>query len=405
LKILFVQHVREFGGSGRSLFELASALKKMGARMGLVSPQGKCSEKFISLGIPVYNVVGVPQFDNTQYGYYRGTRWAILLREIAYIITFLYDTLKERKCWKNYDIIHLNDYTLLPAAIILRFFIKRPLIVHCRSVQRKAVSSLRARLVNKIYQYTANKIVAIDETVASSLSVMPSYSIIHNSYSVLNSGAKLELLLPQFVMREFEITLGFAGSISFMKGIFELVEALGILKLMGIRAQLIIAGGHEKHSLKKGISAKAIKAIKGDPDIILNLNNIIQKYSLEESISFLGYKDDLSKFYNGIDVLCFTTKLNAAGRPVFEAAFYGVPSIVSVDRSWPDTIIDKETGLIVSNNDPSSIADAIEYFVRNPGEIKRLGDNAKKLAETFFSPLHNTQLMFSIYAEVLRHEQ
>jgi glycosyltransferase involved in cell wall biosynthesis len=72
--------------------------------------------------------------------------------------------------------------------------------------------------------------------------------------------------------------------------------------------------------------------------------------------------------------------LNAVGRPVYESAFYSKTSIVAIDRSWPDMIIDGKTGLIVKENDPHSIANAIEGLYKNQELLKKMGRHANRLA-------------------------
>ena len=39
--------------------------------------------------------------------------------------------------------------------------------------------------------------------------------------------------------------------------------------------------------------------------------------------------------------------MNALGRPVIEAASYGIPSLVCLDKYFNDTIIDKKTGYVL----------------------------------------------------------
>ena len=60
-----------------------------------------------------------------------------------------------------------------------------------------------------------------------------------------------------------------------------------------------------------------------------------------------------------MDVLCFPSHYDAPGRPIFEAAFFGVPSIVAVRNPRPDTLVDGETGLAIRPHDADELAEAI----------------------------------------------
>ena len=56
---------------------------------------------------------------------------------------------------------------------------------------------------------------------------------------------------------------------------------------------------------------------------------------------------NLDKFYQKIDLICFPSRMNALGRPVIEAASFGIPSLVCLDDYFNDTIIDKKTGFVL----------------------------------------------------------
>lgn len=60
----------------------------------------------------------------------------------------------------------------------------------------------------------------------------------------------------------------------------------------------------------------------------------------------LGFVGDVRALYPKLDVLCFPSHLNAAGPSRFEAAFYGVPSVVAIDKPLPDAVLHGITGLL-----------------------------------------------------------
>ena len=101
--------------------------------------------------------------------------------------------------------------------------------------------------------------------------------------------------------------------------------------------------------------------------------------------------------YENIDVICFPSHLDAVGRPVFEAAFFGVPSIVAITNPRSDTFIHRETGLCIEPQNPHALADAIEYFYRHPQEIKRMGGAAQKLAAEQFRIDNTAKRVLEIY--------
>ena len=82
---------------------------------------------------------------------------------------------------------------------------------------------------------------------------------------------------------------------------------------------------------------------------------------------------DISAVYSGMDVLCFPSHLNAAGRPVFEAAFFRKPCILAIENPQSDTMIDYVTGICIPEKEPLELFNAIKYFCDHPAEITRMG--------------------------------
>jgi glycosyltransferase involved in cell wall biosynthesis len=77
--------------------------------------------------------------------------------------------------------------------------------------------------------------------------------------------------------------------------------------------------------------------------------------------------------------VCFPSHFDAPGRPVFEAAFFGVPSIAAVTQPMGDTIVDGVTGLAVRPREPRQLAEAILSLYANPERRAELGRNAAQL--------------------------
>ena len=117
-------------------------------------------------------------------------------------------------------------------------------------------------------------------------------------------------------------------------------------------------------------------------------------------MKLLGFVDDVHKMYSQIDVLCFPSHLNAAGRPVFEAALYGVPSIVAVDKPMPDAIVDGVTGLAIEKSEPALIANAIQRLVEDRELREKLGKQSRQWALENFDIEKSACHLYKIYAQL-----
>ncbi len=136
IKVLYVHHAAPFGGASRSLLELIRSFPAGAVQPLVLTRSGQFQEILAAAGVEVLGCGGVSQFDNTRYSHYRGWRWLVLLRELAYLPSTLRGLLAARRKWGRVDLVHINDLTLLPAIWLARRLFGCPVIVHVRSVQQ-----------------------------------------------------------------------------------------------------------------------------------------------------------------------------------------------------------------------------------------------------------------------------
>jgi glycosyltransferase involved in cell wall biosynthesis len=76
---------------------------------------------------------------------------------------------------------------------------------------------------------------------------------------------------------------------------------------------------------------------------------------------------------------------DAPGRPTFEAAFFGIPSVVAVSKPIEDNLINGFTGIAVPPKNPAELAEAIMFYFQNPKIRAEAGINARHLANKNFN--------------------
>ncbi|WP_454841353.1 glycosyltransferase family 4 protein [Pseudomonas hormoni] len=392
MKVLFLHPAAAFGGASKSLIELYAMLRGAGVRGTVLTPAGPVCQSFAEAGLQVEAVRGLSQFDNTRYGYYRKVRWLILLRELFLLPFSLLGLWRLRR--EPFDLIHVNEVTLLPLGVIAKWMLRVPLVVHVRSLQRKPGAGLRTRWVNALLRRYANAVVAIDHTVAATLEPNLPLSIIHNGLKVAAQIPASELKGDDEVVR-----VGFLGVLIPLKGIFELVEAMRILKGRGVRIECLVAGENARQL--SGFKAWVLGKFGFARDMRAELEALIRRECLEEQVKLLGFVSDVRTLYPQLDILCFPSHLDAAGRPVFEAAFYSVPSVVAVTDPVPDALVHEVTGLAVPTPDPTLIANALQRMAEAPVWRRQLGTQARTWAEHTFSIEANAVRMLDLYRHIL----
>ena len=358
----------------------------------VVAPFGSATAAFRAAGMDVMETRGLTQFDNTRYGHYRGLRWLIIIRELMFLPTSLHALWRSRK--QDFDLIHVNELTLLPMGVLAKRLLRIPMVVHVRSLQWTPSKGWRRRWLTECLRRHADAVVAIDHTVASTLDSRLLVDVVHNGISVSNAHSTLEGRDVNAPVR-----VGFLGVLLPLKGIYELIEAMRILKERGVRVECLVAGENPRRMA--GIKGYLLSRLGFAHDVRAEVEAMIEVYGLHDHVKMLGFVDDVQALYRKIDILCFPSHLNAAGRPVFEAAFHSVPSVVALENPLPDAIVHGVTGLAVPRPDPEMIADAIQKLAEDAEYRCTLGRQARVWAEENFSIERSAEQILEIYRRVL----
>lgn len=397
LNVLYVHHVGAFGGASRSLLELIEGFPAGSVASRLVTQRGQVVRVFAERGIETVTALGISRFDHTSFSHYRGKRWLLLLREAFFLpFTFL-ALLRARTKWANIDLVHVNEIVAVPAIVISRLLFRCPVIVHVRSVQDARHDGLRGRLVRYVLQHHASAVIAIDETVRRSLPAGLATEVVHNAYTPRREESAPEPPLPP--KQPGILRVAMVGNPLAFKGVREFAEAARLCRDRDLPVEFVLVGAGAK--IASGPMEWLLKATGFTHDSAEELANFIRKHGLERRFRLLGFTQAIGRIYQNIDVLCFPSYLDAPGRPVFEAAFWKVPSIVAVRDPLPDTLVDRETGLRIEPANPEAIVEAIEFFCRHPAEVTRMGEVAHRLALRNFDGRTNAERVLDIYRRVL----
>jgi glycosyltransferase involved in cell wall biosynthesis len=398
VKVLFIHMIGTFGGASRSLTEAVRAFPST-VEPHFVTPRGTVMPFFSKLG-KVIAVRGLSQFDNTQYGYYRGARWIVLLREILNIPATIAAIRNAHRQWPNIDLIHINEFTgIFPMWIAKRLY-QVPVVVHVRSVARRDDRSWRTRWVNSFLRRNASAIIAIDETVRQSLPADLDVEVIHNAFTpkpVADPDPAFRTAIAK--TRSGSLKVGFVGNLLKVKGILDLVEAARIIRDSGIDVEYVVIGDDARSS--KTLGARLLSVLGINQNIRAEVEQRLHSYDLAKDFHLVGFMSDIAQAYRSIDVLCFPSHYNAPGRPVFEAAFSAVPSIVAVTNPTRDTLVDGETGLAVPPHDPKRLAAAISTLANDRDRSRKMGLAAFELAKSNFSVDQNALKLYAVFRRCL----
>ncbi len=384
LTVLYIHPAAAFGGASKSLCEMLQALPAGCVRAVVICAQGTAEQQFRRAGAEVVLTRGMPKWDHTRYGFYRGLRWLLLLREIFYVIPVWRAIARVRKQVGQIDVVHANDIPVGAVGAFAARKLQAPLVVHVRSLQNADSRLRRTRWQNRLLERNEAHLIAIDETVRGTIPDLRNVTVIHNGLRMPNKAPSPKQASAG--SRPFRVAI--IGVLLRLKGVFEFVEAAKLCVQRGLDVEFWIVG--ENVRTLNGLQKKLLGALGFAEDVRANLQQQIAAYGLQDRVKLRGFVEDVASVYQQIDLLCFPSHLDAAGRPVFEAAWFSVPSIVAVREPLPDTIADGVSGLCITKPDAHALADAIGKLYADPALRERLGTGARQLAETYFDQERNS---------------
>ena len=176
--------------------------------------------------------------------------------------------------------------------------------------------------------------------------------------------------------------LGTASVIRRRKLLEDFILLVGKLKDKGMPVKGIIAGGGRF----------------ADPVYFQELEQLIVKEGLSDSVKMIGNLDDIAPFYQGIDLFVSTSELETFGMSVCEAMAFAKPVIGYSGGSVAEVLGDKSC--IVDVKDFSALVDLAAKFVTDPKLVKDKGNKGYIRAFEHFDAPMLAQRLDQIYKQV-----
>lgn len=350
----------------------------------------KRSERF---GIPARNTIGEGMFEGIRFRYVGKTP----LRSSCLLVRRINDV-RDRLVLKHFLKKNLrpNDIIFMYAGLDVEYDIEMCKVAHSCSAyyvhelceypygtgtETKATAKKRKIVETKLLP-SVDAIIPISESLAEYARQYVSSSCIIKKIPIMVDYSKYEL---EDLSKQSEPYIFHAGTLSEQKdGILGMIEAFGLAhEKLSIPLRLLITG-----NISSSPHSSEIKAL-------------IDRYSLDGQVVFLGYLDEdekqrylqgaaftiINKYPTVQNKYCFSTKLGeylAAGKVV-------IITSVGEARNW---LTDQFDSYIIAPQDNDLLASTIVKVLEDEDKRMQIGKNARQTCKNSFD--------FHAYGEVLK---
>lgn len=122
---------------------------------------------------------------------------------------------------------------------------------------------------------------------------------------------------------------------------------------------------------------------------------------LRDKVIFLGYRDDVPKVLNTIDIFVYPSFLEGLGTALIEAMIMARPIALSDIPTFREFIENRVNGLFFKAKDPDDIANKVLELMANKGLQEQLAVNARETALEKFTLEKMMDLTEANYEEVI----
>lgn len=386
MKVLYIHHSGTYGGSSRSLGILLPHLENSGVELHIVCPQGRVEKYFRSFTPNVYVIsdkelpllMTVVGMSNNPFFWFRSWILSLLPNSLSKIIGEI-----------KPDIVHCNELGLLTIAK-MAFKSKIPLVMHARTMPHKDYPRLNSYAIKRINKYCKH-LICISGSVHNAMSEVDEKSIIYNPIETIPTlnASKKKTKIVKFLS---------LSAIQKSKGVFDIAIAAKALKgHKNIKIQ--IAGRLNKLTYEQlNFKQKVLSFFNIlDFSVTERFLDYIKTNDLS-NLELLGHVDDVNQAVADADVVLAPMHLNAPPRSVYEAGIYSKPSILSMEDKVEDIIEDGVNGLLINEQAPDELIEAM-LLLANDKELRdKLGRNGRER----FIKNNNPKLVAEQIIEVYR---
>lgn len=378
LNILYISHEQSFGGATRSLIGLMDQMILRGHHVHVLMHEwnGKFADCIKERKIHVIPTLSYPCVYSPQnhFGYAK----ALLLKQVN--LFFLIRNLSLIRDLQI-DIIHSNT-SYLDLGGYLKKYLRIPHIWHFREFLEEDFQLLfldRNRSF-KFYNTYSDALVFVSKSLFSKYLPFFDHTKMHLVYNGLN-----ERYLQSKARSNTDcLKLLISSSFFVGKGQLDAIQAVKHLKDANIHNVFLMIAGKAMNAYDKVLR-----------DYVINNH-------LTPQVKFLGWCENMNPYRKEADIELVCSKCEGFGRITIEAMMSMNPVIGANAGATPELVKDGYNGLLYEQGNSFDLARKIRYFLDNPSEVERMGNNAFDWSKNF-TDTKNAEQIENIYYSLIDH--
>ena len=296
----------------------------------------------------------------------------------------------------GYDIIHTHGARANFIAMLLKLFVKAPVITTVHSDYKL---DFTGNLYKKIFYTSLNAI---------ALRTLDYYIGVSDSFRemLISRGFDRSHVFSVYNTIDFRRELSYCAKNEFLSR-FNL-DGEG-KTIVGIIGRFDYVKGHDvflkaaAEVLKKRSDILFLMAGEGDEEE--NLKALTLKLGISEKVIFTGFVSDIFSFINAVDINVCASRSESFPYMLLEGALMSKATVSAAVGGIPDLIKDGENGLLVPEGDFNALARAILTYADNPAMGALHGEALYAHAKANFSREVMKRKSIEIYETILKNER
>ena len=141
--------------------------------------------------------------------------------------------------------------------------------------------------------------------------------------------------------------------------------------------------------------------IAGEGELIDETKAFAAELGLSEQALFLGRCSKVAELLSISNICCLTSESEGFSNSILEYMAAGKPVVTTDVGGAAEAVVENETGFLVASNDDEALADRLIELLTDRDKAKRMGDNARQVAEAKFSLKARKEKTLKLYRDQL----